>query len=278
MPTIKHRPTTAGRRGYVKLDRSDIDRKKKPEKRLLKSKSKSAGRNFRGKITVRHQGGGAKRQIRQIDFKRNKDGVPGKVAAIEYAPDRSAHIALLHYADGEKRYILAPQGLNKNDTVLSGPRVPARLGNCLPMEAMPVGTVVHCIEMVPGRGAQMARSAGSAAQLVAKEGKLVTLRLPSGEMRMVAARCRATVGRVGNPDHINVQDGKAGRKRHRGIRPTVRGSAMNPVDHPHGGGEGKAPIGLDSPRSPWGKKTLGKKTRNRRKLSSKYIVRDRRRK
>ena len=278
MPTIKHNPTSPGRRGYIKLDRGDIDRKKKPEKSLLTAKSKAAGRNFRGKITVRHQGGGAKRQIRQVDFKRNKDGVPGKVAAIEYAPDRSAHLALLHYADGEKRYMLAPQGLSKGDTVLSGPRIPARAGNCLPMEAMPVGTVVHAIELSPGKGAQMARSAGSAAQLVAKEGKLVTLRLPSGEMRMVAAKCRATVGRVGNADHINVQDGKAGRKRHRGIRPRVRGSAMNPVDHPHGGGEGKAPIGLDSPRSPWGKKTLGKKTRNRRKLSTKYIVRDRRRK
>jgi len=244
----------------------------------VKRKKQTGGRNVSGKITVRHQGGGAKRKVRQIDFKRNKDGVPAKVATIEYAPDRSAHVALLHYADGEKRYILAPQGLNRGDSVISGLRVPARVGNCLPLEAMPVGTVVHNIELTPGRGAQLARSAGTAAQLVAKEGKLMTLRLPSGEMRMVSAKCRATVGRVGNADHINVQDGKAGRKRHRGVRPTVRGSAMNPVDHPHGGGEGKAPIGLDSPRTPWGKKTLGKKTRNRRKSSSKYIVRDRRRK
>ncbi len=278
MPIIDHKPTSPGRRSYIKLDRSDIDRKKKPEKRLVRRKKKAAGRNFSGKITVRHQGGGAKRKIRQIDFKRNKDGVPAKVAAIEYAPDRSAHVALLHYADGEKRYILAPQGLNRGDTVISGLRVVARVGNCLSLEAMPVGTVVHNIELIPEHGAQLARSAGTAAQLIAKEGKLVTLRLPSGEMRMVSAKCRATVGRVGNVDHNNVQDGKAGRKRHRGVRPTVRGSAMNPVDHPHGGGEGKAPIGLDSPRTPWGKKTLGKKTRNRRKSSSKYIVRDRRHK
>ncbi len=276
MATRDHRPTSPGRRTYVKLDRSDIDRKKKPEKKLVRWKKSEAGRNASGKVTVRHRGGGSKRRVRQIDFKRDKDGVPATVAAIEYAPDRSAHVALLHYADGEKRYILAPQGLAQGDSVVSGPRVPARMGNCLPMEAMPVGTVVHNIEMIPGRGAQLARSAGTAAQLVAKEGKLVTLRLPSGEMRMVPGRCRATVGRVGNIDHINIQDGKAGRKRHRGIRPTVRGTVMNPVDHPHGGGEGKAPIGLDSPRSPWGKKTLGKKTRNRRKLSSKYIVRRRR--
>jgi large subunit ribosomal protein L2 len=276
MPTKDHRPTSAGRRFYTKLDRADIDKKKKPEKRLLKSKKNSAGRNVSGKITVRHQGGGAKKRIRQIDFRRDKDGVPAKVAAIEYAPDRSAHVALLHYADGEKRYILAPQGLEKGASVVSGPNVPARAGNCLPLGSIPVGTVVHAIEMTPGKGAQLARSAGTAAQLMAKEGNYVTLRLPSGEMRMVAAKCRATVGRVGNVDHINIQDGKAGRKRHRGIRPTVRGSAMNPVDHPHGGGEGKAPIGLDSPRSPWGKKTLGKKTRKPRKPSDKYIVRRRR--
>lgn len=275
MPTKSHRPTSAGRRFYIKLDRSDIDRKKKPEKRLVTHKKRSAGRNFSGKVTVRHQGGGAKRKIREIDFKRNKDNIPGRVAALEYAPDRSAHIALLHYADGEKRYILAPQGLSKGDQVLSGDAIPARVGNCLPLQAIPVGTVVHAIEMTPGRGAQLARSAGTAAQLMAREGKMATLRLPSGEMRMVSVRCRATVGRVGNVDHINIRDGKAGRKRHRGIRPTVRGSAMNPVDHPHGGGEGKAPIGLDSPRSPWGKKTLGKKTRSRRKASSKYIVRRR---
>jgi large subunit ribosomal protein L2 len=278
MPTKSHRPTSPGRRFYTKLDRSDIDRKKKPEKRLVTPKKKSAGRNFSGKVTVRHQGGGAKRKIRQIDFKRDKDNIPAKVAAIEYAPDRSAHIALLHYVDGEKRYMLAPQGLEKGAQVLSGDAIPARVGNCLPLQVIPVGTVVHAIELTPGRGAQLARSAGTAAQLVAKEGKMATLRLPSGEMRMVSTQCRATVGRVGNIDHINIQDGKAGRKRHRGIRPTVRGSAMNPVDHPHGGGEGKAPIGLDSPRSPWGKKTLGKKTRKLGKPSSKYIIRRRRRK
>ncbi len=278
MPTKSHRPTSPGRRFYTKLDRSDIDRKKKPEKRLVTPKKKSAGRNFSGKVTVRHQGGGAKRKIRQIDFKRDKDNIPAKVAAIEYAPDRSAHIALLHYVDGEKRYMLAPQGLEKGAQVLSGDAIPARVGNCLPLQVIPVGTVVHAIELTPGRGAQLARSAGTAAQLVAKEGKMATLRLPSGEMRMVSTQCRATVGRVGNIDHINIQDGKAGRKRHRGIRPTVRGSAMNPVDHPHGGGEGKAPIGLDSPRSPWGKKTLGKKTRKLSKPSSKYIIRRRRRK
>lgn len=276
MPTRDHRPTSAGRRFYIKLDRSDIDKKKKPEKRLLTRKKNPAGRNFSGKVTVRHQGGGAKRQIRQIDFKRNKDDIPAKVAALEYAPDRSAHIALLNYADGEKRYILAPHGLEKGATIISGERVPARVGNCLPMSSIPVGTVVHAIEMTAGKGAQLARSAGTAAQLVAKEGNYVTLRLPSGEMRMVAGKCRATVGRVGNVDHVNIQDGKAGRKRHRGIRPTVRGTAMNPVDHPHGGGEGKAPIGLNSPRSPWGKKTLGKKTRSPRKLSNKFIVRRRR--
>ncbi len=275
MPTKSHRPTSPGRRFYIKLDRSDIDKKKKPEKRLVTFKKKSAGRNASGKVTVRHRGGGAKRKIRQIDFRRDKDNIPARVAAIEYAPDRSAHIALLHYADGEKRYVLAPQGLSKGDEVMSGEAIPARAGNCLPLQAIPVGTVVHAIEMTPGRGAQLARSAGTAAQLMAREGKMATLRLPSGEMRMVSVQCRATVGRVGNVDHANIQDGKAGRKRHRGIRPTVRGSAMNPVDHPHGGGEGKAPIGLDSPRSPWGKKTLGKKTRSPRKPSNKYIVRRR---
>ena len=275
MPTKDHRPTSAGRRFYIKLDRSDIDRKKKPEKALTRTLKKHAGRNFSGKVTVRHQGGGARQKGRIIDFKRNKDGIPARVAAIEYAPDRSAHIALLHYADGSKAYILAPLGLQKDAAVISGPVAAPRVGNSLPMELIPVGTVVHAIELTPGRGAQLARSAGCSAQLVAKEGRMVTLRLPSGEMRMVAGLCRATIGRVGNVDHQNTQDGKAGRMRHRGVRPTVRGTAMNPVDHPHGGGEGKVGIGMASPKSPWGKKTLGKKTRKRNNPSNKYIVRRR---
>ncbi|MFO7948178.1 MAG: 50S ribosomal protein L2 [Armatimonadota bacterium] len=275
MPTKDHNPTSPGRRFYTKLDRSDIDRKKKPEKNLTKSKKKTGGRNSSGRITARHRGGGAKQKVRQIDFKRNKDGVPARVAAIEYAPARSSHIALLNYADGEKRYILAPMGLSEGATVQSGSGIPARVGNSMPISDIAVGTVVHAVELVPGKGAQLARSAGTFAQVVAKEGSMATLRLPSSEMRMVSQKCRATIGRVGNVDHQNIQDGKAGRKRDRGRRPHVRGSAMNPVDHPHGGGEGKAPIGLDSPRSPWGKRTLGKHTRRGKKESDKYIVRRR---
>lgn len=275
MALKEHKPTSAGKRLLVTLVKEGVDRDKRPEKSLTVSKKKQAGRNNRGKITVRHQGGGHKQLVRLIDFKRDKDDVPAKVAAIEYDPGRSANIALLFYADGEKRYILAPLGVAKGDTIISGERVPARLGNCLPLENIPLGTTVHNVELTPGHGGQMVRSAGAEAQVVAKEGNMVTLRLPSGEMRMVSKRCRATVGRVGNPDHGNVRLGKAGRTRWLGKRPSVRGAVMNPKDHPHGGGEGKAPVGLDAPRSPWGWKTLGRKTRNKRKLSSKYIVRRR---
>jgi len=275
MALKEHKPTSAGRRGLTTVVKEGVDRNKKPEKALRMSKTRAAGRNNTGKITVRHQGGGHRKLVRQIDFKRNKDEVPAKVAAIEYDPGRSANIALLHYLDGEKRYILAPVGVAKGDMIVSGEGVPARLGNCLPLERIPLGSTVHNVELTAGKGGQMVRSAGAEAQVVAKEGAYVTIRLPSGEMRMVSQRCRATMGRVGNVDHGNVRDAKAGRKRWKGIRPTVRGSAMNPKDHPHGGGEGKAPIGLDSPRSPWGWKTLGKKTRKVRKQSSKYIVRKR---
>ena len=225
-----------------------------------------------GKITVRHIGGGNRQKYRVIDFKRDKDNVPAKVATVEYDPNRTAFIALLHYADGEKRYILAPLGLQKGDTVVSGEGADIKAGNCLPLANIPVGTLVHNIEMLPGRGGQMVRTAGAAAQLMAKEGKYATLRLPSGEMRMVLQRCKATVGQVGNLDHELVSLGKAGRKRHMGVKPTVRGVVMNPCDHPHGGGEGKSPIGRPSPVSPWGKPTLGKKTRSKHKASDKFIV------
>jgi large subunit ribosomal protein L2 len=270
-----HKPTSAGRRFLTTAVSEEVNQKKQPEKSLLKRKKRNAGRNNTGKLTVRHQGGGHKKMLREVDFKRQKDNVPARVAAIEYDPNRSANIALLFYRDGEKRYILAPVGLTEGDIVVSGPEAPARLGNCLTLKRVPLGTTIHNIELIPGHGGQMVRSAGAEAQLVAKEGNMATVRLPSGEMRMVSQDCRATIGRVGNVDHGNVQDGKAGRKRWRGIRPTVRGSAMNPKDHPHGGGEGKAPIGLDAPRSPWGWKTLGRKTRDKRKPSSKYIVRRR---
>ena len=278
MALKEHKPTSPARRSLVTLVKEGVDRDKQPEKSLVVRKKRMAGRNNTGKITVRHQGGGHKKLVRLVDFKRNKDDVPAKVAAIEYDPGRSANIALLHYRDGEKRYILAPLGLQKGDLVVSGERVPARLGNSLPLERIPLGATVHNVELTPGRGGQMVRSAGAEAQVVAKEGNMATLRLPSGEMRMVSQQCRATVGRVGNVDHGNVRDAKAGRKRWKGVRPTVRGTVMNPKDHPHGGGEGKAPIGLDAPRSPWGWKTLGRKTRKVRKLSSKYIVRRRGRK
>jgi len=274
MPIKEHKPTSPGRREYTNVDTSVLD-KKKPERSLTVAKKRTAGRNSQGRVTARHRGGGHKRQIRIIDFKRDKDGVPARIAALEFDPGRSAHIALLHYADGEKRYILAPEGLAKGDTVVSGPRVAARVGNALPISDVPVGTVVHSVELTPKKGGQLGRSAGTEIQVVAKEGNYAHLKLPSGEVRLVSTACRCTVGRVGNADHINIRDGKAGRRRWRGRRPHVRGSVMNPVDHPHGGGEGKAPIGMDSPRSPWGWKTLGKKTRNRRKISSKYIVRRR---
>ena len=233
------------------------------------------GRNNTGRITVRHQAGGAKQKYRIIDFKRNKDDVKATVKAIEYDPNRSANIALLYYADGDKRYIIAPQNLKVGDEVISGPTSDIRTGNALPMENIPVGTIIHNIELKAGKGAQMARSAGCYVQLMAKEGNYVTLRLPSGEMRMVRKECRATVGQVGNLDHENINIGKAGRKRHMGIKPTVRGSVMNPNDHPHGGGEGKAPIGRSGPVTPWGKPTLGYKTRKKNKPSDKYIVRRR---
>ena len=271
MSVKRFRPITPTLRGTIRPTFEEIT-KTTPEKSLLKPVKKNAGRNVYGRITVRHQGGGTKRQYRVIDFKRNKDGIPAKVKSIEYDPNRSAYIALLAYADGEKRYILAPLGLTVGETVMSGENSEIKVGNAMPMASMPVGTVVHNIEMQPGKGGQMARSAGESARLVAKEGTRATLKLPSGEMRMVSAKGRATIGQVGNVDHELVKWGKAGNTRYRGIRPTVRGSVMNPVDHPHGGGESKAPIGLPGPRTPWGKPALGKKTRNKRKPSSSMIL------
>lgn len=249
--------------------------KKKPEKSLLVALNKNAGRNVYGRITVRRRGGGHKRKYRVIDFKRYKDHIPARVAGIEYDPNRTANIALLHYADGEKRYILAPLGLQVGHTVMSGEKAEIRPGNAMPLRTIPVGTFVHNIELQVGAGGKIARSAGSAAQLVAKEGKYGHLRLPSGEVRLIPLDCRATIGQLGNVEHENIRIGKAGRNRWLGRRPSVRGSAMNPVDHPHGGGEGKAPIGLKSPVTPWGKPTLGYKTRKKRKASDQYIVRPR---
>jgi large subunit ribosomal protein L2 len=269
----KYKPTSPGRRGMSGDTFEDIT-KDTPERSLIVEIRKSGGRNVHGRITVRHRGGGSARQYRKIDFKREKHGIPARVVAVEYDPNRSARIALLTYADGEKRYIIAPLGLRVGESVVSGPNAEVRLGNCLPLENMPLGTVVHCVEYRLGQGAQMARSAGSSVQLLAKEGDYATLRLPSGEMRKVRQNCYAVVGQVGNVDHSNIKLGKAGRKRHLGIRPTVRGSAMSPRDHPHGGGEGRQPIGKPGPRSPWGKPTLGKKTRNN-KRSDQFIVRRR---
>lgn len=272
---IKHfKPTSPGVRQKTVSTFEEITTDK-PEKSLTVSLVRKAGRNNQGKITVRHQGGGHKRKYRIIDFKRNKDGVPGKVATIEYDPNRSARIALIHYADGEKRYILAPHGLKVGDQIMSGPDVDIKVGNALPLENIPVGTVIHNIELKPGRGGQMVRAAGAQAQLLGKEGDYAIIRLASGEVRMVRKECRATVGQVGNLDHELITIGKAGRARWLGRRPTVRGSVMNPVDHPHGGGEGKAPIGRKSPMTPWGKPTLGFKTRKKNKPSDKYIVRRR---
>ena len=248
---------------------------KKPEKALLVSAKKTGGRNSYGRITVRHIGGGNRRMIRIIDWKRSKDKVPASVKSIEYDPNRTAFIALIQYADGAKSYILAPQGLSVGDSVVSGNEADIVIGNSLPIENIPVGTLIHAIELKPGKGAQMVRTAGAGAQLMAKEGKFAQIRLPSGEVRMVSVLCRATIGKVGNIEHENVSLGKAGRKRNMGIRPTVRGVVMNPCDHPHGGGEGKAPIGMPGPVTPWGVPTLGKKTRNKRKLSGKYIVKGR---
>jgi len=248
--------------------------KTEPEKSLLRPLKKKAGRNVQGRITVRHRGGGHKRMYRLIDFKRDKHGVPARVASIEYDPNRSARIALLVYADGEKRYIIAPLGLQVGDVVMSGPDAEIRVGNALPLERIPLGTLVHNVELYPGRGGQLVRAAGTSAQVLAKEGKYVTLRLPSGEIRLIRKECMATIGQVGNVEHGNIKLGKAGRKRWLGRRPHVRGSAMSPRDHPHGGGEGRTPIGLPGPKSPWGKPTLGKKTR-RNKATDKYIIRRR---
>jgi large subunit ribosomal protein L2 len=275
MPIRKPKPTSPGRRFVSYPDFAEITRSK-PEKSLTEGLKKSGGRNSYGRKTSRHRGGGAKRMYRKIDFKRLKDGIPAKVAHIEYDPNRSAYIALLHYADGEKRYILAPNRLRVGMTVESGPQADIRVGNALPLGAMPSGTIVHNVELIPGRGGQMARSAGVGVQLLAKEGDYVTLRLPSGEMRMVRAECRATVGTIGNSDHQNVKIGKAGRKRHMGVRPQTRGTAMNPVDHPHGGGEGSTTPGRH-PVTPWGVPTLGYRTRKKGKASDQYIVRGRRR-
>ena len=271
MAIKKYKPTTNGRRGMTSLAFDEITTNK-PERSLTESLKKHAGRNNLGRITTRHQGGGHKRLYRIIDFKRNKDDIPAKVATIEYDPNRSANIALLHYVDGEKAYILAPVGLEVGTTVLSGPTADIKPGNAMALKDMPVGTVVHNIELKPGKGAQLVRSAGVSAQLMAKEGKKALLRLPSGEMRFVSIDCKATIGQVGNIEHGNVVIGKAGRKRHMGIRPTVRGSVMNPCDHPHGGGEGRTSIGRPSPVTPWGKPALGYKTRKKNKASDKLIV------
>jgi len=269
----KYTAYTPSRRNMTGSDFAEVT-KKAPEKSLVVSLKKNAGRNNQGKITVRHHGGGNRRKYRLVDFRRLKDGVPAKVIGVEYDPNRTANIALIVYADGTKSYILAPQGLTDGMTVMNGPEAEIRTGNCLPLTQIPVGTLVHNVELYPGKGGQMVRAAGTAAQVMAKEGKYITLRLPSGEMRMVPKDCRATVGVLGNIDHNLINYGKAGRKRHMGIRPTVRGSVMNPNDHPHGGGEGKAPIGRPGPSTPWGKPALGYKTR-RKKASDKLIVRRR---
>jgi large subunit ribosomal protein L2 len=276
MPVKVYKPTSPGRRGMTGYTFDEITRKK-PEKSLLAPLRKKGGRNVKGRITVRHRGGGHKRRYRIIDFKRDKFGIPARVASIEYDPNRSARIALLVYADGEKRYIIAPLGLKVGDVLMSGPEAELRVGNALPIASIPVGTFVYNIELKKGRGGQLVRSAGCSAQILAKEGKYAHVRLPSGEIRLVHQECMATIGQVGNPERSQIKLGKAGRKRHLGFRPTVRGSAMSPRDHPHGGGEGRCPIGMPSPKSPWGKPTLGKKTR-RRKDTDKWIVKRRRKK
>ncbi len=274
MPTKKYNPTSPARR-FMTVSTFEEITKKAPEKSLLAPLSKNGGRNSYGRITVRHHGGGAKQKYRVIDFKRDKDGIPAKVSAIEYDPNRSANIALLVYADGEKRYILAPNGLNVGDKVYSGEKSDIKPGNALPLEFIPLGTVIHNIELKPGKGGQLVRSAGNEAQLMAKEDTYAQVRLPSGEVRKIDIRCKATIGQVGNHDHENISIGKAGRKRWMGVRPTVRGVVMNPNDHPHGGGEGKSPIGMPSPVTPWGKPTLGYKTRKKNKSSNKLIVKKR---
>jgi large subunit ribosomal protein L2 len=274
MALKRYKPTSPGRRFQSVSDFAEITATE-PEKSLTGPLPRKGGRNNNGRITTRHHGGGHKRLYRQIDFKRNKDGVPAKVAQIEYDPNRSARIALLHYADGDKRYIVCPNKLSVGDTVMSGEAADIKPGNSLPLARIPLGTVIHAIELKPGKGAEMVRSAGTSAQLMAKEGEFATLRLPSGEMRMVRLECRATIGQVGNVEQEGISIGKAGRNRHLGIRPTVRGTAMNPVDHPHGGGEGKNKTAGRHPVTPWGKPTLGARTRNKHKASSKYIVRRR---
>ena len=274
MGVKRYRPLTPSQRQKTVSDFAEITRSA-PEKSLTVHLKKHSGRNGQGKITVRHRGGGAKIKYRIIDFKRLKDGIPAKVAAVEYDPNRTANIALLHYVDGEKAYILSPVGVKVGDVLQSGAEAEIRPGNCLPMKLIPVGTEIHNIEMKMGRGAQLVRSAGNVAQLMAKDEKYATVRLPSGEMRLVPVNCRATIGQIGNIDHELINIGKAGKKRHMGIRPTVRGSVMNPNDHPHGGGEGRAPIGRSAPSTPWGKPALGYKTRKKNKQSNKYIVRKR---
>lgn len=269
-----YRPTSPGRRGMSGYSFDEITREK-PEKSLLIPLKKQAGRNFRGKVTVRHRGGGEKRMLRAIDFKRDKEGIPGRVAAIEYDPNRTARIALIFYADGEKRYILAPLGLNVGDTVMAGSKAEIKPGNALPMKSIPTGTSIYCIELQKGRGGQLVRSAGASAQLMVKEGDHALIRLPSGEIRRVRSECQATIGQIGNIEHQNISLGKAGRRRHMGWRPTVRGSAMSPRDHPHGGGEGRSPIGLPGPKTPWGKPALGYKTRHKKKASNRLIVKHR---
>ena len=271
MAIIKSKPTSAGRRFYTKLSADEIT-KFEPEKSLLEPKKKHAGKNAQGKITVRHKGGGNRQKYRVIDFKRNKDNIPAKVVGIEYDPNRTAYISLLSYKDGEKRYIIAPLGLKVGDILMSGSNVEIRVGNNLPLSDIPVGSLIHNIELEPKKGGQLARSAGAEVQLMAKEGKYATLRLPSGEMRKVLLTCRATIGTVGNVDHELVSLGKAGRKRHMGVRPTVRGVVMNPNDHPHGGGEGKSPVGMATPVTPWGKPALGYKTRKKKNKSNRLMV------
>lgn len=273
MAVKKYKPVTPGQRGMTGYTFEEIT-KSEPERALIVSLPSHAGRNSYGRVTVRHRGGGVRRYVRVVDFKREKHGIPAKVAAIEYDPGRTARLALLFYADGEKRYIVAPMGVKVGDTLLSGPNIEIRPGNCLPIGNIPVGTMVHNLEVKEGKGGQLVRSAGTSAQLLAKEGEFAQIRMPSGEVRLIRQTCYATIGQVGNLDHSNIKLGKAGRSRHLGIRPTVRGSAMSPRDHPHGGGEGRQPIGKPGPRSPWGKPTLGLKTR-KNKQTDKYIVRRR---
>lgn len=273
MAVKKYKPVTPGMRNMTGHTFEEIT-KSKPERSLIVIKSNRGGRNAQGRVTVRHRGGGARRYIRVVDFKREKHGIPARVAAIEYDPNRTARLALLYYADGEKRYIVAPLDVKVGDTLMSGPNAEIRPGNALPISNIPVGTMIHNIEMKAGKGAQMVRTAGGAAQLLAKEGDFAQIRMPSGEVRLIHQVCYATIGQIGNLDHSNVKLGKAGRKRHMGIRPTVRGTAMSPRDHPHGGGEGRQPVGLPGPKSPWGKPTLGKKTR-RNKKTDQYIARRR---